>query len=61
MEQGDRKGAGAPAEAGDVASCAECTGLIPALPRDDAEEAADRALWSVQPARRPRNRGDHAR
>lgn len=61
MEQGNRRGAGVPEDAGEVASCAECTGLIPALPRDDAEEASDRALWPIQPARRPRNRGDRPR
>lgn len=37
-----------------VASATECTGLVPALNGDD--EAAERALYAVQRAKRPHKR-----
>ncbi len=36
---------------GDVASLTECTGLIPALPRDDAEADSAAALYAIHRAK----------
>jgi len=41
-----------------VASANECTGLVPALGGDDAEEAR-RALYAVKPARHVRRLAAH--
>lgn len=38
-------------EAIEVASATECTGLMPALPQDEASEAADAALYGVLPGK----------
>lgn len=48
----------AASDGGEVASATECTGLMPALPRDEAEDAAQAALYAVHRARR---RPDEAR
>ena len=38
-------------ESENVASATECTGLMPALPEDDAEDMAEAALYGVHPAK----------
>lgn len=43
-------------ETANVASATECTGLMPALPRDDAAEANSAALCAVQAAKGARGR-----
>lgn len=40
----------------DVASATECTGLMPALPRDDASEAECAALYAIHRAKGARER-----
>ena len=40
-----------------AASMTECTGLMPALPQDGAQEAQLAALYAVQTAKRSRRRG----
>ena len=43
-------------EAEDVASCTECTGLMPALPPDDAAQVESAALCGIHDAKRSRKR-----
>ena len=39
-----------------AASMTECTGLMPALPQNGAQEASLAALYAVQRPKRPRRR-----
>lgn len=34
-----------------VASATECTGLMPSLPRDEAQDRSEAALYGIQPAK----------
>ena len=43
-------------EAADVASATECTGLMPALPQDDAADESSAALYDIQAAKGARGR-----
>ena len=43
-------------EAQDVASATECTGLMPALPMDDAQDASSAALYDIHAAEGTRGR-----
>ena len=38
-----------------VASATECTGLMPALPRDEAQDEADAVLYGIHRARKERD------
>ena len=38
-------------EGGEVASATECTGLMPTLPRDEAQDASSAALYAIHRAR----------
>lgn len=51
MKHRNRASGGANPEAEDVASATECTGLIPALPRDDAEADEAASLYAVHGAK----------
>ena len=42
-------------ETEEVASATECTGLMPALPRDDAEDESAAALYAIHSAKGARN------
>lgn len=42
---------GAASETERVASATECTGLMPALPEDEAGDEAEAALYGVHPAK----------
>lgn len=42
-------------EAEEVASATECTGLMPALPRDDAEDESAAALYGIHDGNGARN------
>lgn len=54
MEPDEKRGEGLPDETPDVASATECTGLMPALPRTDAEDADRAALYAVHRGRKSR-------
>lgn len=56
MKPGDKPEESLFDEQADVASAAECTGLVPALPPTEAEEARLRELYAVRPARSARRR-----
>ena len=43
-------------EMADVACSTECTGLMPALPRDDAEDAASASLCAIHNAKGARRK-----
>ena len=47
MKAKKRTDAGIIREAEEVASATECTGLMPALPRDDAEDENASALYAI--------------
>ena len=51
MKHRNRASGGANPETEDVASATECTGLIPALPRDDAEADEAASLYAVHGAK----------
>ncbi len=51
MKRKDKASGGTVPEAEDVASATECTGLIPALPRDDAEANEAASLYAVHGAK----------
>ena len=47
----NRSAAGRAPEAETVASATECTGLMPALPRDEAQDEAEAALYGIHAAK----------
>lgn len=47
MKHGNRRGKALPEERQSVASSTECTGLMPALPEDDAQDEAEAALYGI--------------
>ena len=51
MKAKRRKAKGAAIESENVASATDCTGLMPALPGDEAEDKAEAALYGVHPAK----------
>ena len=46
-----RRGTDAAPETQEVASFTECTGLMPALPRDEAEDESSAALYDIHSAK----------
>ena len=50
MKHRRKREAAVAAEAMTVASATECTGLMPALPQDAAQDAAEAALFDVHEA-----------
>ena len=55
MGKRKRSGARARIEATEVASNTECTGLMPALPRDAGEDANSAALYDIHRAKSVRD------
>ncbi|MBR1822572.1 MAG: hypothetical protein IJ769_13255 [Clostridia bacterium] len=51
MKPEDRREADSFPESADVASATECTGLMPALPPDDAANADSAALYAIHNAK----------
>lgn len=47
MDRKDRRADEAPEDRAEVASATECTGLMPALPPDDAADEAAAALCAI--------------
>jgi hypothetical protein len=50
MKHRRRREAAVADEALTVASATECTGLMPALPEDEAQDAAEAALYDIHEA-----------
>ena len=47
MKHRNRRGKALPEESPGVASNMECTGLMPALPENDAQDEAEAALYGI--------------
>ena len=47
MKERQRRAGAVSIDAEDVASATECTGLMPALPRSDAEDEAEASLYGI--------------
>ena len=56
MNNEERKQDSTFGETGNVASATECTGLMPALPPDDAAQVESAALCGIHDAKRSRKR-----
>ena len=61
MKKGNAPREAIPRECGEAASFTECTGLMPALPADEAQDEALTSLYAVHPAKESRDDKPHTR